>query len=227
MKIIRVAVIEDEKDLSEGLDYLIRLTGGFECALYMNAESALRGIQRNPVDIVLMDINLPGMNGIDCTRILKKMFPEIQIMMCTIYEDDEKIFKAIAAGASGYILKRTEPVKLIEAIRDLYNGGAPMSSQIARKVIMAVQGFKKDSEEQNDLSTREREVLELIAKGYRNKEVADKLFITISTVKSHVHKIYEKLHVSSRIEALNKLSGKAGIFSVVPVFLSLFSFQLH
>jgi DNA-binding NarL/FixJ family response regulator len=174
----------------------------------MNAESALRGIEKNLVDIVLMDINLPGMNGIDCTRIFKQRFPEIQIMMCTIYEDDEKIFKAIAAGASGYILKRTEPIKLIEAIRDLYNGGAPMSSQIARKVIMAVQEIKKGTESENVLSEREKEVLELLAKGFRNKEVADKLFISVSTVKSHVHKIYEKLHVSSRIEAVNKVNGK-------------------
>src|SRR6188768_3699078 len=136
MKVIRVAVVEDEKDLSQGLDYLIRLSDGFECIPYMNAESAVRSITKNSVDIVLMDINLPGINGIECTRILKNKFPDIQIMMCTVYEDDESIFKAIAAGASGYILKRAGPSKLIESLRDLYHGGSPMSSQIARKVIM-------------------------------------------------------------------------------------------
>ena len=129
-------------------------------------------------------------------------------MMCTVYEDDEKIFKAIAAGASGYILKRTEPLKLIEAIRDLYNGGAPMSSQIARKVISSMQKIEVNKMDENVLSDREKEVLELIAKGFRNKEVADKLFITVSTVKSHVHNIYDKLHVTSRIEAINKVNGK-------------------
>jgi len=129
--------------------------------------------------------------------------------MCTVYEDDESIFKAIAAGASGYILKRSGPSNLIESLRDLYQGGSPMSSQIARKVIMAIQELKKEGEAESVLSDREKEVLELLAKGYRNKEVADKLFITVSTVKSHVHKIYEKLHVSSRIEAVNKVNGKS------------------
>jgi len=209
MKVIRVAVVEDQKEISEGLNYLISLSEGFECTLYFSAEDAVRGILKNRPDLVLMDINLPGMNGIDCTRILKQKFPDLQIMMCTVYEDDEKIFRAIAAGASGYILKRTEPAKLIEALRDLHNGGSPMSSQIARKVISSMQKFHAKEEEENILSDREKEVLELIAKGFRNKEVADKLFITVSTVKSHVHNIYEKLHVTSRVEAVNKMNGKA------------------
>lgn len=212
MPIIRVAVVEDQPDINEGLNYLIRLSDGFESAAYLNAEDAIKGISERPVDIVLMDINLPKMNGIECTRILKRKYPRLQIMMCTIYEDDENVFKAIAAGASGYILKRTGPSRLIEALRDLYNGGAPMSSQIARKVINAMQQIQKSVKEESVLSEREKEVLELLAKGFRNKEVADKLCISISTVKSHVHKIYEKLHVTSRIEAVNKVSGKANGF---------------
>jgi DNA-binding NarL/FixJ family response regulator len=205
LKPIRVAVVEDEVEISLGLNYLIKSSGAFECVSYPDAEEALKQIPNHPVDIVLMDINLPKMNGIECTRILKQAHPDLQIMMCTIYEDDEKIFNAIYAGASGYILKRTEPSRLIEALHDLYNGGSPISSQIARKVISLLQPGHAKKQETNVLSEREQEVLNLIAQGYRNKEVADKLFITISTVKSHVHNIYEKLHVTSRIEALNKV----------------------
>jgi DNA-binding NarL/FixJ family response regulator len=208
MSSIKVTVIEDEKDINQGLNYLISMTDGFECITYFNAEDALKGITKDSADIVLMDINLPGMDGIECTRILKEKFPEMEIMMCTVYEDDEKIFKAIAAGASGYILKRTEPSKLIEAIRDLKNGGAPMSSSIARKVIAAMQQKPKSKGEVGELSEREQEVLELLGSGFRNKEVADKLAISVSTVKSHVHNIYEKLHVTSRIEAVNKINNK-------------------
>jgi DNA-binding NarL/FixJ family response regulator len=206
MPLIKVAIVEDEEDINLGLSHLIRMSEGFECRAYLNAEDALLGIQKQPVDVVLMDINLPEMNGIECTRLLKQKYPKMQIMMCTVYEDDEKIFKAIAAGASGYILKRTEPAKLVESIRDLYNGGAPMSSQIARKVISSLQQLQKSDLENDPLSEREKEVLELLGKGFRNKDVADQLFISISTVKSHVHKIYEKLHVTSRIEAVNKVS---------------------
>jgi len=213
MRQIKVAIVEDEVDINQGLNHLIRLSEGFECRTYLNAEDAMKGIASHTADIVLMDINLPGMNGIDCTRILKQKYPKLQVMMCTVYEDDEKIFKAIAAGASGYILKRTEPAKLIESIRDLYNGGSPMSSQIARKVITAMQHLQETDRENYMLSAREKEVLDLLAKGFRNKDVADKLFISISTVKSHVHKIYEKLHVTSRIEAVNKMIRKADRFS--------------
>ena len=202
---IKVVIIEDEEDINQGLNHLIRLSSGFECRAYLNAEDAIRGIAKHAADVVLMDINLPGMNGIECTRLLKQYHPEMQIMMCTVYEDDENIFKAIAAGASGYILKRTEPGKLIESIRDLYNGGAPMSSQIARRVISSMQCVQKTLQD-SLLSDREKEVLDLLAKGFRNKEVAEQLYISISTVKSHVHKIYEKLHVTSRIEAVNKIS---------------------
>lgn len=203
---IRVAVIEDEEDISQGLNYLIRSSEGFVCSNFPNAEEALKRIDGTSFDIVLMDINLPGMNGIECTQKLKQKYPALQIMMCTVYEDDEKIFRAIASGASGYILKRTEPARLIDALRDLYAGGSPISSQIARKVISSLQ-LNSKYDDAEVLSEREQEVLALIAKGFRNKEVADKLFISISTVKSHIHNIYEKLHVTSRIEAVNRVNG--------------------
>jgi DNA-binding NarL/FixJ family response regulator len=186
---------------------MINNSEGLSCIAFRSAEVAIEKLNRQPVDVVLMDINLPGMDGIECTKILKQKFPELQILMCTIYENNEKVFKALSAGASGYILKRTDPSKLIEAIRDVYEGGSPMSSQIARKVITLMQSQHKETVDESTLSDREKEVLDLISKGFRNKEVADKLFISISTVKSHVHSIYEKLHVTSRVEAVNKLKG--------------------
>ena len=205
MNDIKVAIIEDQEDINLGIKYMINNTSGFQCISFANAEAALEGIHKGLVDVVLMDINLPGMDGIECTRILKQKFPELQVMMCTVYEDDEKIFNAIAAGASGYILKRSDSSKITAAISELYNGGSPMSSQIARKVISFLQNQKKPAADQSGLSAREKEILDLIALGYRNKEVAAKLFISVSTVKSHVHNIYEKLHVTSRIEAIKKL----------------------
>jgi len=206
IKEIKVAIIEDEEDINLGLYYMINNSEGFRCVSYHNAETAITGISRDPVDVVLMDINLPGMDGIECTKILKHKFPQTQILMCTIYENNDKVFRALAAGASGYILKRTDPARLIESIRDINAGGSPMSSQIARKVITLMQSQHLKAEDETELSAREKEVLDLLAKGYRNKEVADKLFISISTVKTHVHSIYEKLHVTSRIEAFNKMN---------------------
>jgi DNA-binding NarL/FixJ family response regulator len=206
MSIIKVALIEDQEDINLGLKYMIGNTEGFDCISFTDAESALKTISKSLVDVVLMDINLPGIDGIECTKLLKQKFPELQIMMCTVYEDDQKIFNAISAGASGYILKRSDPSKIIEAIKDLINGGSPMSSQIARKVITLLQAKNSLSLKNTILSDREKEVLDLIALGYRNKQVADKLFISISTVKTHVHNIYEKLHVSSRIEAVKKIN---------------------
>ena len=156
---------------------------------------------------MLMDVNLPGMSGIEATRIVKQKFPGALILMFTVYENNENVFDALEAGASGYVLKQTKPAKLLEAIMDVYNGGAPMSSQVARMVVASFRG-KKISSEETELSDREKEVLELLAAGFRNKEVAEKLFINLSTVKSHVYNIYQKLHVTSRVEALNKIQGR-------------------
>jgi DNA-binding NarL/FixJ family response regulator len=152
-----------------------------------------------------MDINLPGMNGIECVKLLKAKNVTAQFLMCTVYEEDEKVFEALKAGAMGYIIKKTSPAQLLEAITDLKNGGSPMSSQIARKVVASFNDKKTKSKETESLSARENEILELLAKGFRYKEIADKLFISTETVRRHVHNIYEKLHVGSRTDAINKV----------------------
>ena len=205
---IKVAIIEDQLEIGQGLLYLINASDEFSCTHYLSAEEAIASFTTDTPNIVLMDIVLGGMSGIECTRYLKEHYPDMLIMMCTVYEDEEKIFNALSAGASGYILKRTKPGSFLEAIRDLYNGGAPISAPIAKKVVTFLQPrlpASRADEEPVSLSERELEVLDLLAGGYRNKEVADKLNISMSTVKSHIYNIYQKLHVTSKIEAFNKL----------------------
>lgn len=201
---IRVAIVEDHPEISSGLSYVISHAEGFSCSVFNSAEKALAGITPSEFDMVLMDIKLPGMSGIDCTRLLKQKYPGIKIMMCTVFEDDEKIFRAIAAGASGYLLKRTEPSALIQSIKELMDGGAPISSRVARKVLFAFRQTMPQTPVESPLSEREKEVLSLIAAGLRNKEVADKLSVSNATIKSHIYSIYQKLHVNSRVEAINK-----------------------
>lgn len=203
---INVVIVEDNNELKWGLKYLIGNSNGFTCNAYDNCENAIEHIKEPLPDVVLMDIGMPGMNGIECTKRLKDQYPELPVMMCTVYEDDEKIFEALKAGASGYIVKRTPPIQLLDAIRDLYNGGSPMSAPIARKVLNHLKGTTKAKQNAFELSTREQEVLNLLSEGFRNKEVADKLCISISTVKTHINNIYEKLHVTSRVEAMNKIN---------------------
>ena len=206
---INISIVEDIKDIREGLCALINGSEGFSCiSSFSNAESALRSIVDDKPDVVLMDIGLPGMSGVDCIRKLKAKKPELQIIMLTVYEDDDHIFKALVAGASGYLIKKTPPAKLLEAIQDVYNGGSPMSSQIARKVISAFQTINKSSDETEVLSSREKEILSYLAKGFRYKEIAEKLFISIETVRTHLRNIYEKLHVHSRTEAVLKFFNK-------------------
>lgn len=188
---------------------LINGSEGFRCiASYSNAEDALRELPTKMPHVMLMDINLPKMSGIECVRMLKARRPEIQIMMLTVYEDDEQIFRSLAAGASGYILKKTPPVKLLEAIQDVYNGGSPMSSQIARRVVETFHAIGPSSREMENLTKREHEILSYVAKGYRYKEIADVLFISVETVRTHLRNIYEKLHVRSRTEAVLKFLQK-------------------
>jgi len=202
---ITVAIVEDNKEIREGLSILINGSEGFQCvATYPTAEAALEGINGDEPDIILMDIQLPGMSGIECVKRLKIAKPSIQIMMQTIYEDDERIYNSLVAGASGYVLKKTPPSKLIESIQDLHNGGSPMSSQIARKVVQAFQKMGASSKDTENLSPREMEILSYLAKGYRYKEIADILFISIETVRTHLRNIYEKLQVRSRTEAVLK-----------------------
>jgi DNA-binding NarL/FixJ family response regulator len=202
---IRVAIVEDNDKIRGGLAGIIDGSDGFECsAAYESAEEALRLLPAYKPDVVLMDIQLPKMSGIECVEKLKAHIPDIQVMMLTVYEDDEKVFKSILAGASGYILKRTPPAELLEAIRELHEGGSPMSDQIARKVVQAFQQMGTSSKETENLSEREMEILSYLAKGYHDKEIADKLFLSIKTVRTHLRNIYKKLHVRSRTEAVLK-----------------------
>lgn len=202
---IAVSVVEDIQDIRESLQQLIEASDNFLClSAYSNAEDALKDLPAVKPDIVLMDINLPGMNGIECIRRVKTVCPQLQFMMFTIYEDSEQVFDALAAGASGYLLKKTPKDKILLSIQELYEGGSPMSTQIARKVVAYFQKEKEASNNQAQLSAREREVLELLSKGFVYKEIAARLNIATGTVRQHIHKIYEKLHVQNRTEALNK-----------------------
>ncbi len=216
--IISVGIVDDNKDIRSALEQIILMADGYVLAgSFADAEEALAKIPLVKPDVVLMDINLgDGESGIDCVRQLKPLYPEILFMMCTVYEEDEKIFEALTAGANGYILKKTAPGKLLEAIRELHEGGAPMSSQIARKVVNAFQFRPATSDSMTGnqgkpisiLSNRENEILELLARGLLYKEIAARLFISQETVRKHVYHIYEKLHVNNRVEAINKFFGR-------------------
>jgi len=187
------------------LSVLISGSAGFQCvATYPTAENALKYLPAHKPDVVLMDIQLPGMSGIECVRDLKKLLPDLQIMMLTVYEDDDNVFKSILAGASGYVLKKTPPSELLEAISDLHNGGSPMSDRIARKVVQAFQQMGKSSRETENLTQRESEILSYVAKGFQDKEIAEKFFLSSETVRTHLRNIYKKLHVRSRTEATLK-----------------------
>ena len=212
---ISVCIVDDNKDIRSALEQIIYMADGYKLVgSCSSAQEAIEIIPRAKPQVVLMDINLgDGESGIECVRELKPENPEVLFMMCTVYEEDEKIFEALNAGANGYILKKTTPVKLLDAIKELYEGGAPMSSQIARKVVNAFQ-VKNVSETGsqgksiNVLSNRENEILELLAKGMLYKEIASFLFISQETVRKHVYHIYEKLHVNNRVEAINKFYGR-------------------
>ena len=208
---ISVCIVDDNNDIRSALEEIIRLADGYKLlGSFISGEEALKKIPIFHPDVVLMDINLGGMSGIECVRRLKPEHPEILYMMCTVYEEDEKIFEALSAGANGYILKKTTPPKLLEAIRELNEGGAPMSSQIARKVVTAFQSKPVSTEASliSVLSNREKEILELLSKGMLYKEIAAQLFISQETVRKHVYHIYEKLHVNNRVEAVNKYFGR-------------------
>ncbi|WP_298711125.1 response regulator transcription factor [Chitinophaga sp.] len=205
MDIISVAIVEDNHDIRSAMELLINGSEGYACiGAFNNAENALEKIPQLLPNVVLMDFNLPGMNGIECITRLKGEYPDMQFMMLTVYEDDDKIFMALEAGASGYILKKTSPGELLDAIRDLHEGGSPMSSQIARRVVAYFQKQAKPNPALEALTSREKEILDQLSKGFLYKEIAGNLFISIETVRRHVHNIYEKLHVRSRTDAVNK-----------------------
>lgn len=210
---IPVAIVEDNNDIRMALEQIIEMSDTCELAgsCVSGEEALLKLAEFNP-KVVLMDISLGGITGIEVVKKMKIEHPEILYMMCTIYEDDEQLFEALSAGASGYILKKTPPGKLLDAIAELVEGGAPMSSQIARKVVAAFQNKKAgehaDATALDVLSKREKEILEMIAKGLLYKEIADSLFISTETVRKHVKHIYDKLHVDNRVEAVNKFYGR-------------------
>ncbi|TMI74024.1 MAG: response regulator transcription factor [Bacteroidetes bacterium] len=212
MQEISVCIVDDNKQLRTTLEEIIIMSDGYKCIGTMGtAEEAIESLPRINPDVVLMDINLGGTeSGIDCVRILKPQMLATNFMMCTVYEEDEKIFEALSAGASGYILKKTAPAKLLESIRELYQGGAPMSSQIARKVVAAFQNKPASTEGAglDQLTNREKEILEQLSKGLMYKEIAAQLFLSAETVRKHVYHIYEKLHVSNRVEAVNRFFGR-------------------
>ena len=202
---IIVSIVEDTDDIRNALRVLINGSKGFECVhVFADAEEAIQNMSSKEIDVVLMDINLPGLDGIECMKTLKPEMPKAQFMMCTVYDDDDHIFNALKSGASGYILKRTSPAQILEAIRDIHEGGSPMSSEIARRVVDSMQKSKKRSEASELLTARENEILDFLARGYLYKEIAAELFISKETVKKHIHNIYDKLHVQTRTEALNK-----------------------
>jgi len=208
---IKVVIVEDILEIRETLQALIGNHPGFHCAgAYTSAEGALAEIPYLKPDVVLMDINLPGINGVEAVRRLKADFTEMKFLICTVFEDDEKIFQAMKAGAGGYILKNNSPEKILDAIKDVYDGGAPMSALIAKKVINAfLENRSIHSTTKNTLLTeREMEVLELLSKGFHYKEVGYKLEVSIDTVRSHCRNIYEKLHVTNKVEAINIVFGK-------------------
>jgi DNA-binding NarL/FixJ family response regulator len=205
MKPIKVAIIEDKADIREGLCALLNLGTETVCNLtFEMAEDALHEISSANTDVVLMDIELPGINGLEATRKLKLKMPNLQIIMLTVFTNPEKIFQALENGASGYLLKKASHDELIAAILDVYSGGSPMSSEIARKVVERFHKPRVENEVPTKLTEREIELLDALSRGYRYKEIADKLFISTNTVRSHIRNIYEKLQVQSKIEAINK-----------------------
>lgn len=206
---ITVSIVEDDADLRESISHFIDGAPGFSCAgAYSTGEEALEGIPAGKPAVALMDINLPGMSGIECVRKLKERDPELQIIMLTVYENSDRIFEALAAGACGYLVKRTPPNKLLEAIREISAGGSPMSSHIARKVVQAFQSSEGRSQPVQ-LAPREREVLDLLSKGRAYKQIADEMNLHIGTVRTYVRRIYEKLHVNCRTEAVVKYLNSA------------------
>jgi DNA-binding NarL/FixJ family response regulator len=202
---IKVAIVDDDEDIRTSLAALIRRAPDLKLAGdYPNAEMALKEIPLHPPDVVLMDINLPGMKGVECVRQLKAALPGVQFLMLTVYEDGDSLFNSLKAGASGYLLKRTASARLLEAIRDVYAGGSPMTPQLARRVVQFFSKPAEGAQPRPNLTPGETEFLNQLAKGYAYKEIADCMKISIDTVRSYVRTVYEKLHVHSRTEAVVK-----------------------
>lgn len=206
-----IAIVEDNRITRDGLETIVNLSPDFRCiATFATAEDALRELPKLPVELVLMDIQLPNLSGVECVAKLKELRPELKAIMVTVYEDPDRIFRALRAGASGYLLKRSTPEEVLNAMREVQHGGGAMSGEIARKVIGYFQAQAATTAAVDDLTPREREVLELVVHGLSNKEISDRLSVTIAAVRWHLKHIYQKLHVHSRTEAALKYRPGAG-----------------
>jgi len=204
-KNITVSIVDDQADLREHIANFLAATGNIRCkSAYANAEEALKHLPEDKPDVILMDINMGDMDGIECVRRLTAIMPQAQVLMLTVFEDTDQIFRALSAGASGYLLKRQSPKKLLEAIEEVCAGGSPMSAPIARKVVHSFKATPAQGNEMADLSPRERSVLDGLAEGLAYKQIADQLGVSIHTVRNYIRRIYEKLHVRSRTEAVAK-----------------------
>ena len=200
-----VVIVEDDRGLREELVRTLETAPDIKClAVYASAEDALPKILEKRPDVVLMDIKLPGMSGIQCVAEIKKVFPDLQIIMVTVYEDSERIFRALKAGASGYLVKSCPPEQLLASIRDVHNGGSALSTHIARKVVKHFHALGPSMSETENLTRREREVLDLLSEGFIYKEIGDKLDIATETVRTHAKNICQKMHVRSRVQAVAK-----------------------
>lgn len=209
---IRVGIVEDIEEIRNALAALLIWDADFDLVFTLSrAEEALDTIPALQPDIVVMDINLPGMSGIDCIRSLRSLQLPTQFMIFTIYENDENIFNALEAGASGYLLKKSSMPHIAEALKELYHGGSPMSTQIARRLVQQFRQQASQVQEEQALSAREKEIVQLLSTGLLYKEIAARLGITTGTVKQHIHRIYEKLHVSNKTEAINKVFRKGDL----------------
>lgn len=205
---LTIFCVEDHNEIRNGIMYMLGTRADYTCSAYKNGTEVLAAVNETKPDVILMDINLPDISGIECTRRIKDQFPDVLIMMFTVLEDSDKIFEALKAGASGYLLKNNGGAELFEAIDELIKGGAPMSSVIARKVVSSFSTPAANvpiNTEYTALTKKETEILQLLAKGFSNKEIANQLFVSVNTIKTHVYRIYEKLHVRNKMEAVNKL----------------------
>ena len=202
---IRVAIVEDRREIRDSLGILIGGTEGFHClGLFRTMEEALPAILRDPPDVVLLDIGLPGMSGIEGARLLKERHPGLAILTLTIYDDDERVFEALCAGACGYLLKNTPPSRLLEALREAVQGGAPMSPQVARKVVAVFRQIRPPEQTDYDLTPHEARLLKLLVEGHNYKTAARELGVTVNTISFHMRRVYEKLQVHSKSEAVAK-----------------------
>ena len=209
MNVIRVALVEDDVDIRESMMEILPIPDDIVCNhSFEKAEDFIKVFEKLMVDVVLMDITLPGMTGIQCVRESKPKRPEVQFLMCTSHNDAQRTFDSLCAGATGYLLKNSRPDELYNAIRDIHKGGSPMSSEIARLVVTSFPNKNQNNDLLSTFTTREQEILHALSKGYSYKEIASELFISIETVRTYLRKIYQKLQVHSKVEALNKVFPK-------------------